>query len=327
MSLIQRRDFLATAAAAAASATWLRAAASDPGRKLEGIFPIMQTPFTDSGTLDVDTLIHEAQWLHRIGVQGMTWPQLASEYATLTYDERIAGAEGIVAANKSVDARTRPAVVIGVQAPDTETAVKYARHADKLGPDAIIAIPLGGGLDESKQMDYYAAIGAACSRPLIVQTIGNMSVDLVLRMAKQIPTLRYAKDEAGVTLPRLTEYHKRGQNIQVFSGKRGPTFIDELDRGAIGNMPGSGAADLYVAAWQAWKKGKREEAVEAFGRVLVFVSAEQAYGLPGQKYLLQLRGVFPNTKCRNDTTAAVFDDEAKAALRRTVDYGRKWFKA
>ena len=329
MSLIQRREFLATAAAVASAMvpSGLRAASDDPGPKLEGIFPIMQTPFTDSGALDIDTLVREAQWLQRIGVQGMTWPQLASEYATLTYDERISGAEAIVRTVRGLDSKTRPRVVIGVQAPDAETAVKYAKHADKIGPDAIIAIPLGGGLDESKQMDYYAAIGASCSRPLIVQSIGNMSVDLVLRMAQKIPTLRYVKDEAGVTLPRLTEYHKRGQALHVFSGKRGPTFIDELDRGAIGNMPGSGAADLYVAAWQAWKKGKRDEAMDAFSKVLLFVSAEQAYGLPGQKYLLQLRGVFPNTKCRNDTTAAVFDDEAKAAIRHAVDYGKKWFKA
>jgi hypothetical protein len=67
--------------------------------------------------------------------------------------------------------------------------------------------------------------------------------------------------------------------------------------------------------------------MDAFGKVLLFVSAEQAYGLPGQKYLLQLRGVFPNTKCRNDITAAVFDEEAKAAIRHAVDYGKKWFKA
>ena len=48
-----------------------------------------------------------------------------------------------------------------------------------------------------------AAIGAACRAPLIIQAIGQMSVDMVLRMAERIPTLRYVKDEAGVTLPRL----------------------------------------------------------------------------------------------------------------------------
>lgn len=305
---------------------FLRAAYGAPERRLEGIFPIMQTPFNDAGALDAETLAHEVQFLDRIGVQGMVWPQMASEYGSLTYEERLAGAEVLVRANKALDARTRPAVVIGVQASDTETAVKYARHAEKLAPDAIIAIPLNGGKDEAKQMEYYAAIGEACSRPLIVQTIGPMSVDLVLRMAKQIPTLRYVKDEAGATLPRLTEYRKRGQLLHgVFTGKHGPTFLDDLARGAVGNMPAAGFADLYVAAWQDWTSGKRAEAMEVFGKTLLLIADAQAYGVAGQKYILQLRGVFPNTKCRGDALA--FDEEAKEAIRRTVAYTQRWFRS
>ena len=289
----------------------------------------MQTPFTDSGSLDKETLAREVQFLHRAGVQGMTWPQMASEWPQLTFDERLAGAETIMHTGKALDAATRPAVVIGVQASDIETAVKYARHADKLSPDAIIAIPLNQGKDEALQMEYYSAIGEACSRPLIVQTVGQMSVDLVLRMAKQIPTLRYAKDEAGATLPRLTEYAKRDQIMRgVFSGKHGPTFLDELARGAVGNMPAAGFADLYVASWRAWRVGKRDEAMDAFSKTLLLIMDAQAYGVAGQKYILELRGVFPNSKCRRpEAESQVFDDEARAAIRRTVDYTRRWFTA
>jgi 4-hydroxy-tetrahydrodipicolinate synthase len=322
---IHRREFLASAAAGG-SMMLLRSAYGAGERRLSGIFPIMQTPFSDSGALDVETLAREVRFLDRIGVQGMVWPQLASEFGVLSFDERLAGAEALVGANKALDAKTRPAVVIGVQAADTETAVKYARHADKLSPDAIIAIPLNGGKDEAKQMEYYAAIGEACSRPLIVQAIGPMSVDLVLRMAKQIPTLRYVKDEAGATLPRLTEYRKRGQLLQgVFTGKHGPTFLDDLARGAVGNMPAAGFADLYVAAWQDWTAGKRDEAMEVFSKTLLLIADAQAYGVAGQKYILQLRGVFPNSQCRGD--AAALDDEAKEAIRRTVSYTQRWFRS
>lgn len=309
--------------------TIARAADTGSRRRLKGIFPIMQTPFTDSGSLDLETLDREVQFLHRIGVQGMTWPQMASEWPTLTFDERLAGAERIVRANRALDARTRPAVVIGVQAADIDTAVKYARHADQLAPDAIIAIPLDGGKNEARQMEYYAAIGAASSVPLIVQTVGDMSVDLVLRMAERIPTLRYAKDEAGVTLPRLDEYRKRGQMLDgIFTGKHGPTFIDDLSRGAVGNMPAAGFADLYVAAWQAWEAGKQDAALDAFSHTLLLISDAQAYGVAGQKYILQLRGVFPNSNCRGkQAPTTVFDDEAKESIRRTVAYARRWFKA
>jgi 4-hydroxy-tetrahydrodipicolinate synthase len=297
-------------------------------RKLEGIFPIMQTPFTEAGALDTDTLAREVQFLDRVGAQGMVWPQMASEYGSLSYQERIAGAEAIVRANRALPSATRPAVVIGVQAADIQTAVRYTRHADKLGVDAIIAIPLDGGKDEARQMEYYSAIGAASTRPLIAQTIGDMSVDLVLRMAAKIPTLRYAKDEAGVTLPRLTEYRKRGQILEgVFTGKHGPTFIDDLARGAVGNMPACGFADLYVAVWQDWKSGKREEAMDMFAKTLVLISDAQTYGVAGQKYMLELRGVFRNTKCRTTPVNAVFDDEAREAIRRSMSYAQRWFKS
>jgi 4-hydroxy-tetrahydrodipicolinate synthase len=307
---------------------FLRAATGSSEKRLAGIFPIMQTPFTDAGALDHDTLANEVRFLDHLGVQGMVWPQLASEYVSLSFEERLAGAETIVRANHRLGGQNRPAAVIGVQASNTATAVRYAQHADKIGADAIVAIPLGGGKDESEQREYYAAIGAACSGPLIVQTIGNMSVDLVLDMAKQIPTLRYAKDEAGVTLARLTDYRKRGQLLQgVFTGAHGPTFLDELARGAVGNMPSSGFADLYVAAWQAWKSGRQEEAMDVFGKTLLLIMAARAYGMPGQKYILQLRGVFPNTKCRGETANALFDEEAREAIRRTMGYAKRWLKA
>ena len=330
MNRTSRRDFFAMAAAAAGSAALLRTARGATAEpKLQGIFPIMQTPFTDSGALDLETLARETQFLHHIGVQGMTWPQMASEWPQLSFDERLAGAEKIVRTNKAADPQTRPAVVIGVQANDIETAVKYARHAEKIGPDAIIAIPLDQGKDESRQMEYYSAIGEACSRPLIAQTVGNMSVDLVLRMAKQIPTLRYAKDEAGATLPRLSEYAKRGQIMRgVFSGKHGPTFLDEVARGACGNMPAAGFADLYVAAWKAWMAGQHDQAMDVFSKALLLITQAQAYGVPGQKYMLQLRGVFANTKSRRpEAGGQVLDDEAKEAIRRTMNYVKPWLKA
>jgi 4-hydroxy-tetrahydrodipicolinate synthase len=330
MKLPNRREFFAAAAAAGSILSPPRAWARID-RKLEGIFPIMQTPFTDAGALDTDTLAREVQFLDRIGVQGMVWPQLASEYGSLSYEERIAGAEAIMQANRALNAR--PAVVIGVQAADIESAVKYARHADKLAADAIVAIPLDGGKsdggkNDARQMEYYSAIGAACSRPLIVQAIGDMSVDLVLRMAAKIPTLRYVKDEAGTTLPRLTEYRKRGQILAgVFTGKHGPTLVDEFARGAVGNMPAAGFADLYVAVWQAWKNGKRDEALDDFAKTLLLISDAQAYGVPGQKYILELRGVFRNSKCRTMPATAVFDEEAKEAIRRTVSHAQRWFKS
>ena len=94
----------------------------------------------------------------------------------------------------------RCAVVLGVQGPDLDAARRYARQAGKLGPDAIIALPPreSGNLDHVAE--YYRGIAKECALPLFVQTIGNMSVEFVVRLRKDIPSLRFVKDEAGHTL-------------------------------------------------------------------------------------------------------------------------------
>ena len=52
-----RRDFLAIAGATACGSMFAHTASgARPEPMLQGIFPIMQTPFTESGALDLETL-------------------------------------------------------------------------------------------------------------------------------------------------------------------------------------------------------------------------------------------------------------------------------
>ena len=108
-----RRDFLKAAAFGLAASRLVAGS-----KELRGIFPIMQTPFTDSGKLDTDVLAKEVKFLDKCGVHGVVWPQLASEWSTLEPDERTAGAEAVMAAAKGA----RCAVVLGVQGPDLDAA-------------------------------------------------------------------------------------------------------------------------------------------------------------------------------------------------------------
>ncbi|MBI1790779.1 MAG: dihydrodipicolinate synthase family protein [Acidobacteria bacterium] len=305
---MNRRHFLFACAAAA-----LRAEA----KPLKGIFPIVQTPYTGSNHLDTETLGIEIQFLDRCGVHGVVWPQLASEWSELTPDERMDGAAAVMDAAKG----RRVAVVLGVQGPDQEAAVRYARHAAKLGPDAIIALPPRDAANLDRVAGYYRAIGKACGRPLFVQTIGNMPIDFVRRLARDISTLRFVKDEAGHTLSRISEYSRVAPELGVFTGAHGRTLLDELERGASGTMPASAFGDLYVKVWDLWQAGKREAAMEVFSRVALLVHQMQAYGLPALKYILHLRGVFPNWRCRGKGEDH-FDSAAERSVRETYEFAR-----
>jgi len=86
--MTNRRDFLKAAAFSLAAAN-LGAST----KTMRGIFPIMQTPYGESGRLDTEVLAKEVKFLDRCGVHGVVWPQLASEWSTLEPDERSAGAQ------------------------------------------------------------------------------------------------------------------------------------------------------------------------------------------------------------------------------------------
>lgn len=284
--------------------------------EFQGIFPILQTPFGNDGGLDAETMGRQVAFVVRCGVQGMAWPQLASEFWSLSVDERLRGAEALLAAGKGRGAR----LVIGVQADDVEVSVRLAKHAAAHGAHALISLPPAG----LALADFFTRIAAAApGLPLVLQAVGKITVDEVIALSREVPAVRLVKDEAGVTLPRISEFRAKAPSLGVFTGAHGRTMIDELLRGAVGNMPAAGPADLYTKAFALWQKGKQREAALAFARAAVLIPEYEQYGIEGLKYLLVLRGVFPNHRVRaprNDDVGAVatrtpLDDAGKRALK------------
>src|SRR5271170_4120670 len=112
-----RRQLLIGSALAALQTRFAEAAL--PGKAMRGVFIIMATPYTASKAIDYEDLAREVDFLDRCGVHGMVWPQLASEYARLTKEERLRGMEVISKAAKG----KRPALVLGVQAANKGAAL------------------------------------------------------------------------------------------------------------------------------------------------------------------------------------------------------------
>src|SRR5262249_47451571 len=117
-----RRQLLAGLSAAALGP---RLPASSTAKPMRGVFIIMATPYTESSAIDYEDLAHEVDFLDRCGVQGMVWPQLASEYGKLTREERMRGMEVLGKAAKS----KKPALVLGVQGPNKSAALAYLEKA------------------------------------------------------------------------------------------------------------------------------------------------------------------------------------------------------
>src|SRR5271170_3750443 len=131
-----RRDWLGAAGSAALLAK-LAPAANMPSKPMQGAFIILSTPYTTSKAVDWEDLAGEVDYMDRFGVHGLVWPQLSSELLQLTKEERMRGMDVLATASKG----KRPSLVLGVQGADTAEMLEYASHAEKLAPDAMIAIP------------------------------------------------------------------------------------------------------------------------------------------------------------------------------------------
>jgi dihydrodipicolinate synthase/N-acetylneuraminate lyase len=55
---------------------------------LRGIFPVLQTPLTKDGELDIKSLKREVNFCIQAGAHGLVYPVLGSEFQFLTESER-----------------------------------------------------------------------------------------------------------------------------------------------------------------------------------------------------------------------------------------------
>ena len=230
-----RREFLRTLGGGAMGLALAGTGHSAGTKPMRGVFPIGGTPVNESDVIDLECLQNQVKFCNRYKVHGFAWPQIVSGWASLSEKERMDGAEALLAAGKG----GQTAIVIGVQDKDgnLDKSTSYAKHAAKNGADAIISLPPDKA-DDQALIEYYKAIGKATDLPLFVQSQGTMSVDLIVEMAKQIPTMKCVKDEAGNPLARVAQIRERtNDKLAVFSGNGVRTMIDEMTLGFSGHCP------------------------------------------------------------------------------------------
>jgi dihydrodipicolinate synthase/N-acetylneuraminate lyase len=314
---INRREFVRRAALAAVSLPWAletnlarpsvrlltdpttNGAAGPPEKNFRGIFAILQTPFREDDQLDWEDLDREVSFCVRAGAHGLVWPQLAGEFYLLSEEERLRGAEVVVRA-----AAGRKPVVIGVQAPVKEVAVKFARHAEEKGADAVIALPpfLGGaGLDTVT--GYYRSLAQAVKIPIFIQNSGEpwgpaLAPSFVIDLARQYPQLGYIKEEVSPVAHRMAEYARSGVMKAVFSGAAGRNLLDELAHGSSGSMPACEFIDVAAQVYDLAAAGQNQEARDLFRKLLPMINLEEIYGLRFMKAVLVRRGIFKTAKLR-----------------------------
>jgi dihydrodipicolinate synthase/N-acetylneuraminate lyase len=297
--LSTRRDFLATIASGVAASRVLVGAAAET-KPMRGAFMILHTPFTATGAVDWEDLSKEALFVDKAGCAGVVWPQGSSSVATLSKDERLHGMEVLA---RTLGGR-RAAVVLGVQGKDVSEMLEFARRAEDLAADAVIAMPPTTGQTMDDYARYFRALGDLARRPVIVQTSGGNralapSTDLIVQLASEFPYFGYVKEETDPIVDRMRDELKHRPPMRgVFGASFADGWLYEMRLGLDGVITGNAMyADLMARIWDLHEHGKTDDVRDAYSKFLLMRNLEEQ--IPGSNLqVMKMRGIFKTTTTR-----------------------------
>ena len=276
-------------------------------KPMRGVMPIVVTPYRPDGAVDYEDLARQMLFYDKCGCTGGAWPQGNGDVLWLSKDERLRGMKVIADACRG----TRVASVLGVQAATRAEMLDYARYAESLEPDALIAMPPSAEQTEVGYHDYFAALATLSRRPIFIQTTISgapdapaPSVELMVRLAREFPNLAYIKEETNPLVARMkAEAAQRPPLKAVFGATGGDGWLYELRLGLDGEMTAQGMyGDVMVAIWNLYQSGRREAAADAFAKLLLMKNCEAQ--IPGtERYIWKKRGVFKSTAQRRGAPA------------------------
>lgn len=289
----------AVAAGAPAVQGQTRSKARQPFR---GIFTIPCTTFQANGELDIPSFQRQIDFCVACGAHGLVYPVNASEWTSLSDEERIRMDKVLVARNAG-----RAPVVIGVAAATAETAARFAAHAREIGADAVIALPPRGVADPSVIFNYYRRINDAARLPVFIQNhdapVGTaLSPDFLLKLCRELEYVKYIKEETSGAGFKMTAVLAGGKGLVrgIFGGAGGRYLIEEHIRGCSGQMPGCHVTDVEVAFWNALEKGDEARYMHIYKEMAPLFFFENQ--IPAYKEVLYRRGVISCPMRRNENS-------------------------
>jgi 2-keto-3-deoxy-L-arabinonate dehydratase len=291
---------------------------------LHGIVPIVVTTFHEDGSLDLESQRRLIRHLLDQGVHALALFGNASEGYTLTNSER---QDLLTLTLKEVKGSVP--VIASTGHNGTHAAVELSREAENAGADALMVLPPFYVKPDGQGIyDYFAAISKAVHIPIMVQdaplmTQVPMPSALLARMSNELEHVRYVKVEAPPTAPKITELLQMAkESITLFGGLNGNFLIEELDRGAVGTMPGSDLCAPFGRVWNAYHSGDRAKSRMEFQKMLPMIRYElqPGLGVSVMKLNLKARGIIDCAAVRPPTKAVdVIGVKEVEELREELD--------
>jgi len=275
-----------------------------PVLSLRGVFPSLVTPFDEGGHIIWGDFASLISYELDSGAHGLTALGLGGEASRLSIPERLKVMEAIFSLVPN-----GTAVIVGVSADDTKSACELARAAAAGGAAALmVAPPNVPGISHPELQSHYRTVcDTTGTTPVMIQDAPaflkvSLGREFISKLTQACANVCYVKPEAFPAAERTAELVQQfGDRIGVFGGVAGLHFIDVLEAGAIGLIPGCEASGELSAIFEAFEAGKREEAMQRFARLqplLVFEMQSLDIYLACSKAILKARGIISSDALR-----------------------------
>lgn len=260
-------------------------------RKIEGIITALLTPFTEEGNIDEEALQELVEFQVKSGIHGLYPCGTVGEGPTMSIEQRKRVAEIVMGQVKA-----RIPVIVHIGAINTTMTVELAKHAEKVGADALGCVtPYYFTLDDDAIIEHYRRVAEAVRIPLFVYNIPhrtniNITPNLMAKLAK-LPNIVGIKDSSR-DFTQLCEYiEKLGKGFTVICGTDA-LMIPALFMGAKGAISAISNVfpELFVDAYNAYKKRNYEKAIELQFKIIVTRRALAKPTVAPLKEALKMRG-------------------------------------
>ncbi|GEO15856.1 4-hydroxy-tetrahydrodipicolinate synthase [Microvirga aerophila] len=206
--------------------------------QFKGSITALVTPFKD-GAVDEKAFRAFINWQIENGTNGLVPVGTTGESPTLSHKEHERVVEICVD-----EAKGRVPVIAGAGSNSTSEAVAFARHAEKVGADAVLVVtPYYNKPTQEGLYQHYKAINDAIGIPIIIYNIPgrsviDMSVDTMARLY-ELKNIAGVKD-ATANMARVSQQRKAmGPDFILLSGE---------DATALGFMAHGGHGCISVTS-------------------------------------------------------------------------------
>ena len=295
---------------------------------LEGILPVVPTPFLDDGSIDRDGFAKVLEFAARHGAQGLVYPGFASEVETLTARERYRLLKDVARSWGHADK-----IIAGATAESIEDVLTHTGRAMELGISRVMIQP-PGWLEQDPEgiSEFLSAVGIEFPKVEIVLQNApagrgtNLDATQILKVVRAVRQVAYVKEETvppGPAITSIIENSDRPKHLKGVIGGGGARYIiDEYRRGACAAMPAIELLELHVKLDQAWREGDVQLADHIYNTTLPLLTLQAAYRMRLTKHVLAMRGILENAyvraPCPDMDAIAVADVEHR--LEQLLDH-------